>query len=724
MLRTTSTVLGKLLTILALIQVAVAANAAERAVLGNHIENPLAYTANPVTQKTLIALRQQANELGKTRIIIGLRVPFAPEGAMTAASAMQQRDDIAALQSTVLAKMAWFEGKNGRNKRFESIPFMALEVDASQLEALLNLTEVTYIEEDRLDSTSLAESVPLIGGNTAWSSGYTGLNQTVAILDSGVDKNHVLLAGKVVSEACYSTTGSGAVSVCPGGVTSSTAVGAALPYAGVCPAGRCDHGTHVAGIAAGNGASFSGVAKDAAVIAIQVFSRFDSTTDCTTAPCALTFVSDQILGLERVLALNSTYAIAAVNMSLGGGRFFDQASCDAANLARKAAIDNLRSVGIATIVASGNSGYSDSMGAPACISTALSVGATWDVTGSSTVNAVTSYSNSVSFLNLLAPGSLINSSIPGGSYSNLEGTSMAAPHVAGAWALLKHKKATLTVAEGLVVLSSTGLAVTDTRNAVVKPRIELVAALASIGPAGTNRLFVSKAGTGGGTVTSAPGGISCGATCSASYASGTSVILTAAAVGSTFTGWSGGCAGTGACTVTMSSVQTVTATFEQPPDAEVFPPKCQMPAGWTIPGTAQSGWSAVTDNASVGICSLKSNVIGLSQKAQIQFVGAFTAGNITFDRKVSSESGFDCFRFLIDGVQQAVGGTCGALGASGEVPWGPVSVPVSAGTHTLIWSYEKDSSVMAGKDAAWIDSVVLPLAAKKSIPAIFMFLMD
>src|SRR5207245_871918 len=56
-------------------------------------------------------------------------------------------------------------------------------------------------------------------------------------------------------------------------------------------------------------------------------------------------------------------------------------------------------------------------------------------------------------------------------------------------------------------------------------------------------LTVSQAGAGTGTVTSNPAGISCGATCSASFANGTLVSLTAApAAGSTFTGWSGGCA--------------------------------------------------------------------------------------------------------------------------------------------------------------------------------------
>ncbi len=78
----------------------------------------------------------------------------------------------------------------------------------------------------------------------------------------------------------------------------------------------------------------------------------------------------------------------------------------------------------------------------------------------------------------------------------------------------------------------------------------------------TYTLTVSKAGTGNGTVTSSPAGISCGSDCSESYTSGTSVTLTAsAASGSTFTGWSGVCSGTSTCTVSMSAAKTVTATF-------------------------------------------------------------------------------------------------------------------------------------------------------------------
>ena len=78
-------------------------------------------------------------------------------------------------------------------------------------------------------------------------------------------------------------------------------------------------------------------------------------------------------------------------------------------------------------------------------------------------------------------------------------------------------------------------------------------------------LSLQKAGNGGGTVTSAPAGIGCGASCQASFDSGTSVTLAQSAGNtSVFTGWSGACSGAGSCTVTMDAAKSVTATFSLP----------------------------------------------------------------------------------------------------------------------------------------------------------------
>ncbi len=77
-----------------------------------------------------------------------------------------------------------------------------------------------------------------------------------------------------------------------------------------------------------------------------------------------------------------------------------------------------------------------------------------------------------------------------------------------------------------------------------------------------NLLSVTLAGTGSGNVTSVPAGINCAGDCSEAYASGTPVTLTATSTaGSTFTGWSGACSGTGSCALTMDVAKSVTATF-------------------------------------------------------------------------------------------------------------------------------------------------------------------
>jgi subtilisin family serine protease len=411
-------------------------------------------------------LYQKAHGKGLVRVIVQLRATARPEGQLESAHAVTaQRQHLAAHRAALLAELA---GRRHRLLRaFETIPFVALEVAPETLAALEASPNVVAVEEDRAESASLSESVPLIGADQAWAAGVDGTGIVVAVLDTGVDKTHPFLAGKVVEEACYSGNDN-----CPNGQMSQTGPGAgvACTYA---PDG-CRHGTHVAGIAAGAGASFSGVAKGAKIMAVQVFSRFTG-NECTgdsEDPCTRSFVSDQIAGLERVFALRNQYTFAAVNMSLGGGKF--TASCDSQEAARKAAIDNLRSVGIATVAAAGNEGFTDALNTPGCISTAVSVGSTTKSDG------VSIFSNSASFLALLAPGSSINSSVPGGGFAVFNGTSQATPHVAGAWAILKQKRPSATVDEVLAALKGPGVPITDPTNNVTTPRIQVNAALQAL----------------------------------------------------------------------------------------------------------------------------------------------------------------------------------------------------------------------------------------------------
>ncbi|HEY2293478.1 MAG TPA: S8 family serine peptidase [Thermoanaerobaculia bacterium] len=387
-------------------------------------------------------IRQKAAQGGLVRVIVQLDASFRPEGRLSASQALAQRQAISRVQDTVLGKLAGQRLK--LHARYEHIPFLALEVDAKALDVLARMPEVVAVQQDALDKTSLISSEVSIGVGVAWSQGLTGAGQTVAILDTGVDKTHPWFNGgghaKVVSEACYSSNVPGATfSVCPGGVEESTAPGSGVN----CQEFGCEHGTHVAGIAAANdGVSNFGVARDSDVIAIQVFSDDGFEVGA--------WISDEIKGLERVFDLADQYNIASVNMSLGGGIYTDQASCDAANGPRKAAIDNLRSLDIATVVAAGNDGYPFGVAAPACISSAISVGATDDDSN------IADFSDLASFLSLLAPGVNVESSVPGGGTEVLSGTSMATPHVTGAWAILRQQSPQATVGDLLGVLRSSG----------------------------------------------------------------------------------------------------------------------------------------------------------------------------------------------------------------------------------------------------------------------------
>jgi len=101
----------------------------------------------------------------------------------------------------------------------------------------------------------------------------------------------------------------------------------------------------------------------------------------------------------------------------------------------------------------------------------------------------------------------------------------------------------------------------------------------------SSTLSVSKAGTGSGTVSSTPSGISCGADCSEIYSYNTLVTLTAIpAADSMFSGWSGACSGVGNCIVTMIEAKSVIAnfTFKLFNDASKWTPALDLSHGWTV----------------------------------------------------------------------------------------------------------------------------------------------
>ena len=412
--------------------------------------------AHPVPPELL----QKAWDEGSVRVIVelgGARVE--PESRLSGPSAVAaQRSRIAADRTALRSALRGLRHRVLRELR--TIPYVGLEVDHDALRILDTLPGlVTGVYESKSYAPMLAQSGPLIKTPDAWNAGWDGNGQVIAILDTGVDKNHPFLAGKVVSEACYDSS---LLSTCPNGLNTDTSSGAGM-HCTFAP--ECFHGTSVAGIAAGNGSSFDGVARGANLVSIRVFSL----SDCFGVPCATAWDMDIAHGLERVLELSDTLPIAAANLSLGRGFFFDP--CDFENPMVTAAIVNLRAAGVATIASSGNDGSLFSLNFPACISTAISVGATSD--GSGGLRPIWSWPSRTArtFLSLLAPGFLINSSVPGGGFMSDEGTSLAAPHVAGAWAIAKQANPGASVDDVLFALRNTGKPIVDPGNGLTFYRI-------------------------------------------------------------------------------------------------------------------------------------------------------------------------------------------------------------------------------------------------------------
>ena len=278
---------------------------------------------------------------GFARVIVGMRTAFVPEGALSAPAREAQRDAIRGRRARIVSMLP--ADSIRQIAEFETIPYLAADVSTAGLTVLSNLPDVVSIEEDRRYAVADAESTPLVGATRTWAAGHTGLNQAIAILDTGVDSAHVMLSPRVFAEACFSTTdaASSSVSLCPNGLSGSTAAGSGT-YC-LTNISRCGHGTHVAGIAAGKHNPYSGIAPDARVVSIQVFSRVDSVAGCRpqAAPCLNTWASDLIRALQHVYALRASSPVAAVNMSLAGAELYaDQATCDASHPALKAAIDN------------------------------------------------------------------------------------------------------------------------------------------------------------------------------------------------------------------------------------------------------------------------------------------------------------------------------------------------------------------------------------------------
>jgi subtilisin family serine protease len=411
---------------------------------------------------------------------------------------------VVARQEEVLAALAAGEFK--LRHRFENQPGFSAEVTRAALDKLQRDPRVRSIEPVRPVRPHLAQGIPLMGA-AVYRSTYNGAGVAVAIVDTGIDYRHPRLGG--------------------GGFPNGKVIGGydfGDMDANPAPDGN-EHGTACAGVVAGGlgpvGDYIGGVAYNAKLYALKVISREgDASDDAIIAAWnwCITHKND-----------DPANPLLVINTSFGSGRHFN--SCDNTESAFAIAANNAAAAGIALLASAGNEGYCNAISLPACLSAVISVGSVYD-SGYGTVglcidalscapkvadptcetgfeaedvtaaDKVPSYSNTASFLDLLAPANRAyttdivgaGGSSSGDYLSNFGGTSAACPYASGAVAVLQSAARTvlgrfLTPAEVRTRLVSTGDHVTDTKTPITKPRINLARAIESLGQNNSFTIF-------------------------------------------------------------------------------------------------------------------------------------------------------------------------------------------------------------------------------------------
>ena len=307
------------------------------------------------------------------------------------------------------------------------LPITAVRVrDRQTLAEIEALDRVERVEPERFHTADAIPSLELIGQPAALARGADGRGRSVAVLDTGAD----------YTRAAF---GSCAAAGPDCGVVYAQDF---APSDGVPDDPSSMHGTNVSGIV-------RLVAPSARVVALDVFSG--STASSTHIVAAL----------DWVIANRDVYTIAAVNMSLGYGGFTSPCPTDVLAVA----VQRVRDAGIVPVIASGNGSLTNAISSPACAPAAVSVGAV------DRADVPASFSNSSSFLTVMAPGTIVEA-----AGITMSGTSQATPHVAGSIAALLTAYPSDGPSDLVARLVGTGISITDRRNGLTFRRISLDAA--------------------------------------------------------------------------------------------------------------------------------------------------------------------------------------------------------------------------------------------------------
>ena len=372
------------------------------------------------------------------------------------------------------------------HRRFRLQPAFAAEVSAHALRQLLDQPLVTAVEPDRRWRPLTFEGLQVIGADVLHGQGIAGEGTAVAVIDSGIDYLHPTLGGGQIPNA-------------------KVVHGLDLGDDDDDPMDCSGHGTAVASVAAGSSHQWSpnrrfagGVAPAAQILAYKVIADEDCSVALTSSVVAA--IEDAVLHRD-----GDGYRLAAINISLGGGAY--PGPCDADNPAYSHAVRLATEAGIVVVAAAGNSGATDALSVPACLNDVVAVGSVWDtdpglVGYSFCLNpdctsycddsfrwqrAVTCYSNSSPSLDLLAPSEYLRAAARDAVMVDFGGTSGAAAYVSGAVALLAQAIPGLTPGTARHLLRATGDPVMDDKNGLIRPVVDLAAAVE-----GADRVFVAQ----------------------------------------------------------------------------------------------------------------------------------------------------------------------------------------------------------------------------------------